>query len=106
MHRTYMGGLERGERNLTLRTVERIAQRIEVEALTLLEVDTPIGAVKNGREGTHGQRRKRARRSEPGTSGTRRAASPPARRGLTATQETAPHRPTCARKWRKTSIER
>jgi len=35
-HRTYMGGLERGERNLSLRSVERIADRIGVEPLTLL----------------------------------------------------------------------
>lgn len=37
VHRTYMGGIERGERNLTLRSVERIAERIEVEPLTLLQ---------------------------------------------------------------------
>jgi transcriptional regulator with XRE-family HTH domain len=36
VHRTYMGGLERGERNLTLRSVERIAERIGVSALDLL----------------------------------------------------------------------
>jgi transcriptional regulator with XRE-family HTH domain len=36
VHRTYMGGIERGERNLTLRSVERIAARIEEEPLTLL----------------------------------------------------------------------
>jgi transcriptional regulator with XRE-family HTH domain len=36
VHRTYMGGLERGERNLTLKSVERIAERIGVEPLTLL----------------------------------------------------------------------
>jgi transcriptional regulator with XRE-family HTH domain len=36
VHRTYMGGIERGERNLTLRSLERIAQRIEVEPLSLL----------------------------------------------------------------------
>jgi len=37
VHRTYMGAVERGERNLTLRSVERIAERIGVEALNLLE---------------------------------------------------------------------
>lgn len=37
VHRTYMGGLERGERNLTLRSVERIAEKIEVEPLALLQ---------------------------------------------------------------------
>lgn len=36
-HRTYMGGIERGERNLTLKSVERIAERIDVDPLTLLD---------------------------------------------------------------------
>lgn len=36
VHRTYMGGVERGERNLTLKSVERIAARLEVEPLSLL----------------------------------------------------------------------
>lgn len=36
VHRTYMGGLERGERNLTLRSVERIAEQIDVDPLDLL----------------------------------------------------------------------
>lgn len=36
VHRTYMGGIERGERNLTLKSVERIANLIEQEPLTLL----------------------------------------------------------------------
>jgi len=35
VHRTYMGGVERGERNLTLRSVERLAQRLGVEAIEL-----------------------------------------------------------------------
>jgi transcriptional regulator with XRE-family HTH domain len=39
-HRTYVGGLERGERNLTLRAVERIAQRLDVEVLWLLQEHT------------------------------------------------------------------
>jgi len=37
VHRTYMGGVERGERNLTLRSVERIAQKIDVDPLELLK---------------------------------------------------------------------
>ncbi len=37
VHRTYMGGLERGERNLTLRSVERIADRIRVDPLVLMD---------------------------------------------------------------------
>lgn len=36
VHRTYMGGIERGERNLTLRSVERLATRLQVEASSLL----------------------------------------------------------------------
>jgi transcriptional regulator with XRE-family HTH domain len=36
VHRTYMGGLERGERNLTLKSVERIAERLKVQPLELL----------------------------------------------------------------------
>lgn len=42
VHRTYMGGLERGERNLTLRSVERIAGAIDENPLNLMrdESDT------------------------------------------------------------------
>ena len=36
VHRTYMGGIERGERNLTLKSVERIAARLRVDPLELL----------------------------------------------------------------------
>ena len=36
VHRTYIGGLERGERNVTLRTVERLAGRLGVDASGLL----------------------------------------------------------------------
>jgi transcriptional regulator with XRE-family HTH domain len=36
VHRTYMGGVERGERNLTLRTLERLADRLGVSPLSLL----------------------------------------------------------------------
>lgn len=36
VHRTYMGGLERGERNLTLRSVERIAEAIGTDPVELL----------------------------------------------------------------------
>jgi transcriptional regulator with XRE-family HTH domain len=37
IHRTYMGGLERGERNLTLKTLERIATRLGLDPLDLLQ---------------------------------------------------------------------
>lgn len=36
IHRTYIGGLERGERNVTLRTVERLAERLGMQAHDLL----------------------------------------------------------------------
>lgn len=36
VHRTYMGGIERGERNLTLKSVKRIAERLDVEARELM----------------------------------------------------------------------
>lgn len=35
-HRTYVGGLERGERNLSLQSVEKIAAKLDLEALALL----------------------------------------------------------------------
>ena len=37
VHRTYMGGLERGERNLTLRSLERLADELRVDARDLLQ---------------------------------------------------------------------
>jgi transcriptional regulator with XRE-family HTH domain len=40
-HRTYIGGVERGERNLTLRTVERLADLLDVEPIELLTVTPP-----------------------------------------------------------------
>jgi transcriptional regulator with XRE-family HTH domain len=36
VHRTYMGGVERGERNLTLKSVERIASRLDLDPLALM----------------------------------------------------------------------
>jgi len=36
VHRTYMGGIERGERNLTLKSLERIAERLDLDPLALL----------------------------------------------------------------------
>ena len=35
-HRTFVGAVERGERNLTLRTVERLAAQLKVHPLALL----------------------------------------------------------------------
>jgi transcriptional regulator with XRE-family HTH domain len=39
VHRTYMGGVERGERNLTLKSVERLAARIGADPVSLLARD-------------------------------------------------------------------
>jgi transcriptional regulator with XRE-family HTH domain len=36
MHRTYVGAVERGERNLTLQSIERMAALLRVEPLELL----------------------------------------------------------------------
>jgi hypothetical protein len=36
VHRTYLGGLERGERNLALKSVERIAASLSLDPLDLL----------------------------------------------------------------------
>jgi transcriptional regulator with XRE-family HTH domain len=36
VHRTYMGGIERGERNLTLKSVESIAGHLGLDPLVLL----------------------------------------------------------------------
>ena len=37
VHRTYMGGVERGERNLTLKSVEKMAEKLEMEVLELMK---------------------------------------------------------------------
>jgi len=39
VHRTYMGGLERGEHNLTLRSIERLARKLDIDPMALLTVD-------------------------------------------------------------------
>ena len=35
-HRTYLGAIERGERNLSLKSVERLAAQLGVDAIGLL----------------------------------------------------------------------
>jgi transcriptional regulator with XRE-family HTH domain len=37
VHRTYLGGLERGERNMTLKTLEALADQLNVAPLALLK---------------------------------------------------------------------
>lgn len=49
VHRTYLGGIERGEHNLTLRSVERIAAKLRVDPVVLLGSD---------RNGAGGERRR------------------------------------------------
>lgn len=46
-HRTYIGGLERGERNLSLKALERIAARIDLDPTELLR---PLPDVSNDTE--------------------------------------------------------
>lgn len=36
VHRTYLGGLERGEHNLTLGSIERLARRLDMHVLDLI----------------------------------------------------------------------
>lgn len=36
IHRTYMGGIERGERNLTLQSVESLADALGIDPVELL----------------------------------------------------------------------
>ncbi|HUA73605.1 MAG TPA: helix-turn-helix transcriptional regulator [Solirubrobacteraceae bacterium] len=40
VHRTYLGGIERGEHNLTLKSVERIAAKIGIDPMALLRSDS------------------------------------------------------------------
>ena len=51
VHRTFVGGVERGERNLTLRTVERLSARLDADPLDLLAGDAPGTALRAAASG-------------------------------------------------------
>jgi transcriptional regulator with XRE-family HTH domain len=63
VHRTFVGGVERGERNLTLRTVERLSARLDADPVDLLGSlpDTVLRAAASGRDPgpPRGSRRRR-----------------------------------------------
>ena len=46
VHRTFVGGVERGERNLTLRTVERLSAKLDADPLALLGADSLTPALR------------------------------------------------------------
>jgi transcriptional regulator with XRE-family HTH domain len=41
VHRTYIGAIERGDKNLSLRSVERLAERLGLQPLALLQPAAP-----------------------------------------------------------------
>jgi transcriptional regulator with XRE-family HTH domain len=44
VHRTYIGGLERGERDVSLRALERYADRLGIEPMSLLDTDGAVAS--------------------------------------------------------------
>ncbi|MEK6540615.1 MAG: helix-turn-helix transcriptional regulator [Pseudomonadota bacterium] len=40
LHRTYVGAIERGERNITLKTLSALALALDISSLELLKSDT------------------------------------------------------------------
>jgi len=59
MHRTYMGHLERGEKNLSFSSMVRVANALDVRLAELfggLEEGAPLQATTSGRGGKRGQR--------------------------------------------------
>lgn len=63
VHRTYVGGVERGERNLSLRSVERLAEALDVSPLALLA--EPVTALRAAADGTDPKDRRRAPSERP-----------------------------------------
>ena len=64
VHRTFVGGVERGERNLTLQTIERLSARVDADPLALLggaPAGSGLRAAADGRDPgpARGNRRRR-----------------------------------------------
>jgi transcriptional regulator with XRE-family HTH domain len=66
VHRTFVGGVERGERNLTHRTVERLSERLEADPLVLLGAAAPGSAVRAAASGRDPGPPRGGRRRRPG----------------------------------------
>ena len=60
VHRTYIGAIERGDKHLSLRSVERLAERLGVQPLELLQ---PTGASPDPAAPVERRTSRRARRS-------------------------------------------
>jgi transcriptional regulator with XRE-family HTH domain len=65
VHRTFVGGVERGERNLTLRTVERLSERLRSDPLSLLGAPAPGSRLRAAARGTDPGPARGARRRRP-----------------------------------------
>ncbi len=65
VHRTFVGGVERGERNLTLRTVERLSARLGADPLALLGAPSPSSGLRAAASGRDPGSRRGARRRRP-----------------------------------------
>lgn len=48
LHRNYVGGVERGERNISIDNMERLAQALEIDLVDLLKNYLVQGNVKGG----------------------------------------------------------
>ena len=66
VHRTFVGGVERGERNLTLQTVERLSARLEADPLVLLGGPPSDSSLRAAASGTDPGPPRGARRRRPG----------------------------------------
>ena len=66
LHRTFVGGVERGERNLTFRTAERLSDALGVDLLTMLGgVPAPADLRAAATGDDPGSTRRRAPRRRP-----------------------------------------